>query len=296
MTGMPGRRGRDVIVIGASAGGVGTLQKLLSGLPPGLPAAVLVVLHTATTDVPLRLPNILARSGPLPVAYAVPGQRLTPGIVVLAPADQHLVLTPGDILRLHRGPHVHGNRPAADPLFHSAARTCGGRVVAVVLSGVLRDAADGAAAVAAAGGAVLVQDPGEAPFPSMPQATLAQVPQARPLSVEDLGAAVARLAATAPPPATAPATTTCADGLDVALWLAVSRLHAYASTQRQLAERVAENSPLRRSAELKAYEAVHAAELIATHVLPAYATPAAPAGPAGPPGPATDSPAAGGRS
>lgn len=260
--------GRDVVLIGASAGGIDALRQLLAGLPAGLPASVLVVLHTPPTST-YQLPDILARFGPLPAAYAVPGQRLTPGLVTIAPPRKHLVLTAGNVLRLHAGPPVHRYRPAIDPLLHSAARTCGARVVAVVLSGQLRDGADGAAAVAAAGGTVLVQDPADARSPGMPRATLDQVPDATAWPAAKLGPAIADLlevpAGDLPPRVRDPA-----GGIDDALWTAVTQLYSHAAAQQTLRERLDESSPLAAQSDARAAHALRAAQLITDHVLPLF--------------------------
>ena len=260
---------RDVVIIGASAGGIRALQLLLAGLPAGLPASVLVIVHKGAGTA--RLPDVLARFGPLPAAYAVPGQRLTRGLIAVAPPDQHLVITGGEVLRLHRGPLIHWTRPAIDPLLHSAADVCGNRVAAVVLSGLLRDGADGAADVSAAGGSVLVQDPADARYPAMPRAVLDRVPDAGVWPTAKLGQAVAEQVA-------APATSTiasefrfsCAEDVDEALWLAVSELQAHAAAQQRLAQRLNSSSPTAARTRARAVRALHAADLITRRVLPVF--------------------------
>jgi two-component system chemotaxis response regulator CheB len=189
---MPTHYGRDIVVVAASAGGLMPLRTLLSGLPADLPASVLVVLHIPATG-GQALPGILDRSGPLTAETAVDGEKLARGRVYVAPADRHVVIANGAI-RLSRGPRQNGVRPAADPLFRSAALYGGPRVVAVVLSGTLDDAALGCATVERCGGLVLVQDPREASYPGMPGSALAVTQRAAVLPVTELAQVIRELA------------------------------------------------------------------------------------------------------
>jgi two-component system chemotaxis response regulator CheB len=168
---------RDVVVIGASAGGLQALQQLMALLPADLPASVLVVTHLPPVS-PSRLPDILAKSGRLPAAAAVDNEPLRRCHIHAAVPDQHLLIGEHDTVRLSSGPRQNRVRPAVDPLFRSAARWCGARVIGVVLSGTLDDGAAGLAAIAQSGGAALVQHPDEARFDGMPRAALAAVPGA----------------------------------------------------------------------------------------------------------------------
>lgn len=164
---------RDLVVIGASAGGVETLKRVVAGLPADFPAAICIVLHIAP-DSPSLLARILARSGPLPCKPAGDGEVLRRGQILVAPPDRHL-LVEDDRVQLTVGPRENGHRPAVDVLFRSAAQAKGGRVIGVILSGTRGDGTVGLAAVKSSGGAAIVQDPTEALYAGMPATALAHV-------------------------------------------------------------------------------------------------------------------------
>ena len=161
---------RDIVVIGASAGGVQALSSLVRGLPGDLAAAVFVVLHMPPFA-KSHLPEILSRAGPLSAAHALNGEPIVPGRVYIAPPDRHLLVRPGYI-EVTRGPRENRSRPAVDPLFRTAARAYGSRVAGVVLSGALYDGSAGLMAVKLRGGLAIVQDPNEAIVDSMPRSAL----------------------------------------------------------------------------------------------------------------------------
>lgn len=178
---------RDIVVVGASAGGVEVLRALVAELPPDIAAAAFVVLHVAATGRSI-LPDILTRAGGPPAAHAEDGERIENGRIYVAPPDRHLLLSQ-DTVSLGDGPKEHGHRPAVDALFRSAARSHEARVVGVVLSGALDDGAAGLRAIKQHGGLTLVQDPEEARYPAMPRAAIAS---ARPHEILPL-AALARV-------------------------------------------------------------------------------------------------------
>jgi two-component system chemotaxis response regulator CheB len=159
--------GRDIIVVGASAGGVEALAQIARGLPAGLPASVFVVCHFPPGGRSV-LPDILSRAGPLLAGHPADGDPFYPGQVYVAPPDRHLVLDPGNRVRLTRAARENHHRPAVDPLFRSAARHYGRRVVGVILTGALYDGTAGLIAVRAAGGVGVVQDPRDALVAAMP--------------------------------------------------------------------------------------------------------------------------------
>jgi two-component system chemotaxis response regulator CheB len=182
---------RDVVAIGASAGGVEALRSLVGSLPADFPAAVLVTMHLAPAS-PSALARILDRAGPLPVVPAAHGAKLIPGSIHVAPPDHHL-LTEDGALVLSRGPTENGHRPAVNATFRSVAVTAGARAVGVVLSGSLDDGALGLQAIVERGGLALVQDPEDALYPGMPENALARVETAQVHAAGELGKALDEL-------------------------------------------------------------------------------------------------------
>ena len=157
---------RDVVVIGASAGGVTALLELVKGLPADFPAPIFVVQHLAA-DSPSILPQLLTAISALPAKHAENGELAQPGVIYVAPPNHHLLLE-GKRVLVTRGPKENRFRPSIDALFRSAAYTYGPRVIGVVLTGYLDVGTSGLWSVQRMGGLTIVQDPKEAQFPAMP--------------------------------------------------------------------------------------------------------------------------------
>lgn len=192
----------ELVVIGASSGGVEALSFLCAALPADLPAAVLVVQHIGPH--PSMLADLLGRRSPLPVAFAEDGETARPGTVRLAPPDRHLLVEHDGVMRLSRASKENHARPAVDPLFRSAALAFGPRAVGVVLTGHLDDGSAGLQAVQACGGVTVVQDPHDAAEPSMPRSALRHVAVDHCVPLRAMPAlldALARAPAAAPTPA-----------------------------------------------------------------------------------------------
>lgn len=166
-------RTKQIVVIGASAGGIEALRELVAGLPPDFALPIGVVLHTSPQS-PGVLDAILRRAGRLPATNARDRERLKPGHIYVAPPDCHLLVEPGRV-RVTKGPRENRFRPAIDPLFRSAAQVHGPGTIGVVMTGNLDDGTAGLWAIKQLGGTAIVQHPDDALFPAMPMSALRHV-------------------------------------------------------------------------------------------------------------------------
>lgn len=182
----------DIIVVGASAGGLDVLKTIVRGLPADFSAAVFVVVHIAP-DQSSSLAGILDRRSDLEVRQAVNGEPVRHGTALVAPPDHHLVFADSTI-RLERGPKVNAHRPSIDVTFRSAAEHFGSRVIGVVLSGGLDDGTDGLRIIKRFGGCAVVQDPLDAEFDSMPRSAIEHVDVDRVLAADKIAAALIEIA------------------------------------------------------------------------------------------------------
>lgn len=186
----------EVVVVGASAGGVEALSAFAAALPHDFGAAVLVVLHIAQAGTSV-LPEILQRAGPLPVATALDGEPLLRGHVYVGPPGCHLLVS-GGAAHLAHGPRENGHRPAVDPLFRSVANEYGARAAGVVLSGMLDDGTAGLHRIKQQGGLAIVQDPDTAMYPGMPASAAARVAVDAVLPLDEIVPALVRVTDRAP--------------------------------------------------------------------------------------------------
>jgi two-component system chemotaxis response regulator CheB len=155
---------RDIVVIGASAGGVEALQGLVELLPADYPGTIFIVMHIGPVSI---LPEILSRAGKLQAMTAEHNMRYERNRIYVAPPNRHLLINNG-VMQLDAGARENSSRPSIDPLFRSAARTHRERLAGVILTGTLDDGSAGLYAVKARGGLAIVQDPAEAASPEMP--------------------------------------------------------------------------------------------------------------------------------
>ena len=188
----PLRIARDVIVIGASAGGHRAVVELLSRLPEDLPAFVGVVIHRGALS-KSNWSHTLGSKTKLRVVEPTNGEPLRRSVVYIAPSDCHMTFG-DDCVSLDHQAKEHFTRPAVDPLFVSAANAYGPRVVAVILTGGGHDGMQGLLHVTRAGGLSIVQKPSEAPHASMPEYAIAHDHVRAVLTIDEIGDALVLLA------------------------------------------------------------------------------------------------------
>jgi two-component system chemotaxis response regulator CheB len=170
------------IVIGASAGAVQALLRILPALPASLPVPILIVVHIPP-DRSNALVSLFASKCVIAVKEAEDKEIALPGIVYFAPSDYHLLAEADGTLALSMDEQVNHSRPAIDVLLETAADAYGPDLVGIVLTGANHDGAAGLKAIAQAGGSAIVEDPATASTPTMPAAALASCPTARVLDL-----------------------------------------------------------------------------------------------------------------
>ena len=182
----------EAVVIGTSAGGVEALSAVLPALPADVCAPVFVVLHLPR-ERPSVLSDIFAKKCRVPVREAIDKDPIAPGTIYFAPPDYHLLIDEGPAIALSADEPVHHSRPSIDVLFESAADVFGQGLLAILLTGGNQDGAAGLAAVGAAGGITVVQDPAEAQVPMMVESALARGPVDYQLRLEAIAGLLGRL-------------------------------------------------------------------------------------------------------
>ena len=160
-------KNHNIFVLASSAGGIETLKTIISRLPADFPGSIFITQHTSPLSRKCYLTEILQRYGKLTCVTAEDHQSINPGRIYIAPPDNHLLIR-DDHIHTSRGPKENHSRPAADPMFRSAAASHGGRVVGIVLTGYLDDGSSGLLTVKSCGGKTVVQDPLDAIVPDMP--------------------------------------------------------------------------------------------------------------------------------
>ena len=186
---LPARLDVDAVVIGASAGGVEALMRLLPALPATFPAAVFVVLHLPR-ERPSLLTDIFAPKCALAVREAEDKEPVVPGTIYFAPPDYHLLVDDGPALALSADEPVNFSRPSIDVLFESAADAYGPRVLGILLTGASQDGGVGLETIHRQGGLTIVQDPATAQAPLMTEFAIRRAPVHHVLRLDEIAAAL----------------------------------------------------------------------------------------------------------
>ncbi|MGH2701817.1 MAG: chemotaxis protein CheB [Actinomycetota bacterium] len=174
----------DLVVVGASWGGLQALKWLLGGLPDDFPTPIVVAQHRSTdsSDVMVRM---LQGHSSLIISEASDKDAIEAGHVYIAPPDYHLLVEPGS-LALSTDEFVHHSRPSIDVAFESAADAYADRLVGVILTGANTDGSAGLKRIRDEGGVTVVQDPATAARPEMPSAAMAAVKGAKVLPLRKI--------------------------------------------------------------------------------------------------------------
>lgn len=160
----------DIVVIGASLGGLKALELLLSQLPDSFPRPIVIVQHRSK-DADGALSELLQRKCKAVVKEAEDKEPISPGRIYVAPPDYHLLFEEGRFCLSTEAPVRHA-RPSIDVTLESAAQAYGSKVIGIVLTGSNEDGAHGAALVGQRGGLVIAQDPKTAEAATMPAAAV----------------------------------------------------------------------------------------------------------------------------
>lgn len=190
-------QGRNIVVVGTSAGGLEALDELVSQLPKDLPASIFIVQHMAPQNSGVALLRRLDRNKAFHCKMAEDGESFQTGRIYIAPADHHLLVKKTTLL-VTKGARENRYRPAVDPLFRSAAVTHGPKVIGVVLTGMLDDGTAGLIAIKKCGGVTVVQDPKDAAYPEMPQSALNNSHVDHCIPISQMGNLLEKLALGAP--------------------------------------------------------------------------------------------------
>lgn len=180
-----------IVVMGASLGALEAMRKILPTLPTDFSAALVIVLHRDKEETGDLIP-LLDADCVLPIGFPLDKERILPGHVYVAPPNYHLLVEGDHFAYTLDAPEDYA-RPSINALFGSASEACGANVTGIVLTGTRQDGARGLTAIYRHGGIALVQSPDEAFAPGMPRAALAAVPEARTMTLREIGQWLARL-------------------------------------------------------------------------------------------------------
>jgi two-component system chemotaxis response regulator CheB len=165
---------RNLIAIGASAGGIRAIIKVIEGFPETIDAAIMIVLHLSRKSSAENIIEIFQRHTALKCEVAEDKMEIERGKIYLAQPEHHL-LVHDHIMHINNGPEENRYRPSIDVLFRSVAVHFGNRAIGIILTGMLEDGTSGMHAIKSCGGLCLVQNPSEAEYSDMPQSVIRRI-------------------------------------------------------------------------------------------------------------------------
>jgi two-component system chemotaxis response regulator CheB len=183
----------EIAVVGTSGGGLAALRELVAALPKDLTMPVVLIQHRHKQS-DNALPRFLQDRTQLRVCEVEDKAPIEPGSVYVAPPDYHLLIE-REYFTLSVEEPIRYSRPSIDLTFSSAADTFGAKAIGAVLTGANADGAEGLRRIASRGGLALVQEPATAESPTMPAAALKAVPNARVMTIAEIGALIGELGA-----------------------------------------------------------------------------------------------------
>lgn len=183
---MPNAEVKNIITIGASAGGIAAVCKLIAGFNQKIKAAVFIVIHVSRNSLVEVILNQIQKQTSVKCIIPDDGDSIQNYTIYLAPSDHHMMIENGKII-VKKGAFENHWRPSIDVLFRSAAAAYGACVTGIILTGLLDDGTSGMSAIKRSGGICIVQDPAEADFPDMPENVLQNMSVDYKVSINDMG-------------------------------------------------------------------------------------------------------------
>lgn len=185
-------RVQNIITIGASAGGLEAITRLVNTFHKDMDAAVFIVIHLSTASKTDVITKIIQNCTTFKCVVPADQQEIENRTIYLAPTNHHLLIEKG-LVRITKGASENHNRPSIDVLFRSAATAYSACVTGIILTGLLDDGTSGMNAIKRCGGICIVQDPNEAAFPDMPSSVLQNVSVDYSVPIRDMGPILSEL-------------------------------------------------------------------------------------------------------
>lgn len=181
-----------IVAIGTSAGGFFALAELISQLNDQMDAAFFVVMHLSRQPVGGYLVSQIQNYSSLYCTEVEDDTEIKKSTIYFAQPNKHLIIKDGKV-KLGCGPQENRWRPSIDVLFRSAAASCDGRTIGIILTGMLDDGTAGMSAIKRCGGTCIVQDPNEAEYPDMPLSVLNEIDVDYCIPLSEMGAVISNI-------------------------------------------------------------------------------------------------------